>query len=74
MKLLLSVIHPKGQARLKEGTQMMEPKMLIMPVDVLIGRYAEKKSKQVLPPSEEQQEVQQEHAGDLAVASVSQGM
>lgn len=73
LKLLLSVIHPKGQARLKEGTQMMEPKMLIMPVDVLIGRYAEKKT-QVLPPSEEQQEVQQEHAGDLAVASVSQGM
>lgn len=52
---------------------MMEPKMLVMPVDVLIGRYTEKKT-QVLPPSEEQQEVQQEHAGDLAVASVSQGM
>jgi hypothetical protein len=45
----------------------------MMPVDVLIGRYAEKKS-QVQPPSEEQQEIQQEHVGDLAVASASQGM
>ena len=53
LKLPLSVIHPKGQARLKEGSQIMEPKMLMMPVDVLIGRYAEKKS-QIQPPSEEQ--------------------
>lgn len=73
LKLLLSVIHPKGQARLKEGSQIMEPKMLMMPVDVLIGRYAEKKS-QVQPPSEEQQEIEQEHMADLAVAGASQGM
>lgn len=73
LKLLLSVIHPKGQARLKEGSQIMEPRMLMMPVDVLIGRYAEKKN-QAQPPSEEQQEIQQEHVGDMAVASASQGM
>ncbi|MGG3278753.1 polysaccharide deacetylase family protein [Paenibacillus solani] len=72
LKLLLSVIHPKGQARLKEGSEIMEPKMLLMPVDVLIGRYAEKNTK-IQPPKEEPQEVQEEHVGDLAVASASQG-
>lgn len=72
LKLLLSVIHPKGQARLKEGSQIMEPKMLLMPVDVLIERYAEKKT-QVLPPKEVPQGVQEEHVGDLAVVSASQG-
>ncbi|EFU41906.1 polysaccharide deacetylase [Paenibacillus vortex V453] len=74
LKLLLSVIHPKGQARLKEGSQMMEPKMLMMPVDVLIERYAEKKT-QVQPPKEEPLAIsRQEQMGDLAVASASQGM
>jgi len=72
LKLLLSVIHPKGQARLKEGSEIMEPKMLLMPVDVLLGRYAEKKT-QVQPPKEVPEEVQEEHVGDLAVASASQG-
>ncbi|MGG1877525.1 polysaccharide deacetylase family protein [Paenibacillus cisolokensis] len=43
LKLLLSVIHPKGKSRLKDGTQAMEPKMLYMPVEVLIERYASKK-------------------------------
>ncbi|MNP83260.1 hypothetical protein D3C76_1821550 [compost metagenome] len=52
---------------------MMEPKMLMMPVDVLIERYAEKKT-QVQPPKEEPQQLQQEQMGDLAVASASQGM
>lgn len=72
LKLLLSVIHPRGQARLKEGSQIMEPKMLLMPVDVLIGRYAEKKT-QVQLPKEELQEEQEEPTGELAVASASQG-
>ncbi|MBO2943365.1 polysaccharide deacetylase family protein [Paenibacillus sp. F411] len=40
LKLLLSVIHPKGQSRLKEGSRRMEPRMLMMPVEVLISRYA----------------------------------
>ncbi|NMO96787.1 polysaccharide deacetylase family protein [Paenibacillus lemnae] len=42
LKLLLSVIHPKGQSRLKEGSRRMEPKTLVMPIGVLLSRYAVK--------------------------------
>ena len=45
--------------------------MLMMPVDVLIGRYAES---QIQPPSKERQEIEQEHVADPAVAGASQGM
>ncbi|GAB6929429.1 hypothetical protein JCM10914A_34120 [Paenibacillus sp. JCM 10914] len=75
LKLLLSVIHPKGQARFKEGSQMLEPKMLMMPTDVLVDRYAEKKPPKTSPPKEEAQPVLQEQMNDLAaVASATQSI
>lgn len=39
LKILMSVIHPQGQKRLKEGNQKMVPKMIIMPMDVLYERF-----------------------------------
>ncbi|WP_328802994.1 polysaccharide deacetylase family protein [Paenibacillus sp. An7] len=39
LRILMSVIHPQGQKRLKEGNQQMIPKMIIMPMDVLYERF-----------------------------------
>lgn len=56
LRLLLSVIHPKGKARLKDGTQAVDPKMLFMPIDVLIERYASKRKPSSRIVSDEIQE------------------
>ncbi|CAH0119051.1 hypothetical protein PAE9249_01548 [Paenibacillus sp. CECT 9249] len=40
LKFLLSVIHPRGSARLKENNELLVPKMMIMPFDFLIHRYS----------------------------------
>lgn len=72
LKLLLSVVHPKGQARLKEGSRVMEPKILMMPVEVLIDRYAEKDKRSCRSvkrePVEEEQEI-----GELPISSAPHG-
>lgn len=41
LKILLSVIHPEGQGRLREGSQQMTPKMIIMPMDILFDRFGD---------------------------------
>ncbi|MEC2343513.1 polysaccharide deacetylase family protein [Paenibacillus barengoltzii] len=41
LKLLMSVIHPAGTSRLKEQPQELVPKMIVMPMDVLLERFAE---------------------------------
>ena len=72
LKILLSVIHPKGQSRLREGSQMLEPKMLMMPVDVLINRYAEKGNRSYR--SAEKDSAEDHEISDLPIASASQGI
>lgn len=42
LKILMSVIHPQGQKRLKEGSHQMVPKMIIMPMDELYDRFGSK--------------------------------
>jgi hypothetical protein len=37
----MSVIHPAGTSRLKEQPQELVPKMIVMPMDVLLERFAE---------------------------------
>ncbi|MCM3701534.1 polysaccharide deacetylase family protein [Paenibacillus macerans] len=37
LKLLMSVIHPEGSSRLKQQTEGMVPKLIVMPIDHLIG-------------------------------------
>ncbi|MGZ7443565.1 polysaccharide deacetylase family protein [Paenibacillus sp. TH7-28] len=37
LKLLMSVIHPEGGSRLKQQTEEMVPKLIVMPIDHLIG-------------------------------------
>ncbi|WP_434749783.1 polysaccharide deacetylase family protein [Paenibacillus amylolyticus] len=39
LKLLLSVIHPAGKRRLKQRTDQLVPKMILMPVEELLQRY-----------------------------------
>ncbi|MCM3785615.1 polysaccharide deacetylase family protein [Neobacillus mesonae] len=41
LKILLSVIHPAGQNRLREGSQQMVPKMIVMPMELLYERFGD---------------------------------
>ncbi|OMF64042.1 polysaccharide deacetylase family protein [Paenibacillus sp. FSL R5-0766] len=41
LKLLLSVIHPAGTKRLKQRTDKLVPKMIAMPLDLLLDRYGQ---------------------------------
>lgn len=72
LKILLSVIHPKGQSRLKQGSQMLEPKLLMMPVDVLIERYAEKPSRPYRAVDKDR--VDEQEISNLPVTGTSQGL
>lgn len=72
LKILMSVIHPKGQSRMKEGRKTMEPKILMMTVDELIHRYAEKGSRRYR--SSDQESMEQQETSELPIASASQGL
>ncbi|MEK4113182.1 peptidoglycan/xylan/chitin deacetylase (PgdA/CDA1 family) [Paenibacillus sp. DS2363] len=41
LKLLLSVIHPAGTKRLKQRNEQLVPKMIAMPLDLLLERYGQ---------------------------------
>ncbi|WP_342552454.1 polysaccharide deacetylase family protein [Paenibacillus sp. FSL R7-0652] len=41
LKLLLRVIHPSGKERLKQRTDQLVPKMIVMPVEELLKRYGQ---------------------------------
>ncbi|WP_054955539.1 polysaccharide deacetylase family protein [Paenibacillus dakarensis] len=71
LKILLSVIHPKGKSRLKQGSQMLEPKILMMPVNVLIERYADKRS--TACRSVEKDTAEELELNELPITNVSQG-
>ncbi|MGO4732515.1 polysaccharide deacetylase family protein [Paenibacillus sp. 2KB_22] len=45
LKLLLSVIHPAGTKRLKQRTEQLVPKMIAMPLDILLERYGQHTTK-----------------------------
>ncbi|MGN7309221.1 YkoP family protein, partial [Bacillus subtilis] len=62
LKLLLSVIHPAGTKRLKQRSEQLVPKMIAMPLDVLLDRYgqhalvaatAEQSSEELLVPEQD---------------------
>ncbi|MCQ4086258.1 polysaccharide deacetylase family protein [Saccharibacillus sp. JS10] len=38
LKILLSVLHPSGTSRLGEQSQLLVPKIMLMPMDVLLNR------------------------------------
>ncbi|WP_068615915.1 polysaccharide deacetylase family protein [Paenibacillus tuaregi] len=40
LKLLMRVIHPAGQQRIKRHSEQMVPKLIVMPVSLLLSRYA----------------------------------
>lgn len=73
LKVLLSIIHPKGQNRLKEGRSVMEPKILLMPVDVLIDRYAEKDARSRRTKNQEHAEEELE-ISELAITGAPHGI
>ena len=55
LKLLLSVIHPAGKERLKQRTDQLVPKMIVMPVEDLLERYGQQNRKFVLDAAEQMQ-------------------
>lgn len=67
LKILMSVIHPQGQKRLKEGSQQMVPKMIIMPMDVLYERFGSvHKPERTAPREVKDERYEEEESGILA--------
>lgn len=60
LKLLMSVIHPAGTSRLKEQPQELVPKMIVMPMDVLLERFADSGSHRRPNAAEETAAVEEE--------------
>lgn len=59
LKFMLSVIHPAGHGRLKQNSQQLVPKLMIMPMELLLNRYADHgshKHKQQAEPNENEPE------------------
>ncbi|MCJ8011663.1 polysaccharide deacetylase family protein [Paenibacillus sp. KQZ6P-2] len=76
LKFLLSVIHPSGHSRLKEHSQQLVPKMILMPIDVLVERYAENGSHRHRQEMKHSSEDHPDHAddSDLSLAASTQGL
>ena len=76
LKFLLSVIHPSGQSRLKEHTQQLIPKMLLMPISVLLERFAENGSHRHHQEMKRAQNSQPDSSdnSDLSLAASAQGL
>jgi peptidoglycan/xylan/chitin deacetylase (PgdA/CDA1 family) len=56
LSLLLSVIHPAGGARLKERTEVLVPKLILMPVSELLKRMDQKMQPRSADRKREQRE------------------
>ncbi|WP_211747529.1 polysaccharide deacetylase family protein [Paenibacillus sp. Marseille-Q4541] len=69
LKILLSVIHPQGQQRLKEGSQQMVPKMIIMPMDVLYERFGSKNSPEPSSQKDVMEETYEEDESSILTGS-----
>lgn len=54
LKFLMSVIHPAGSSRLKQHSQDLVPKLMVMPVGHLLEHYAEEGSHRKRLVKEEQ--------------------
>lgn len=59
LSLLLSVIHPAGGARLKERSEALVPKMILMPVSRLLDQMNQTQHKNSISPGERKRKEEQ---------------
>lgn len=70
LSILLSVIHPSGGARLKERTEALVPKIIVMPVSEMLRRMNKQPQKQPSRPLEQPREEELSLEHELPGATV----
>ncbi len=60
LKFLLRVIHPDGGSRLKQSTEQMIPKLIVMPIDYLVKQYLTDGSHRKMAGKQEKEEIEEE--------------
>ncbi|MBW4084367.1 polysaccharide deacetylase family protein [Paenibacillus sp. S150] len=70
LSILLSVIHPAGGARLKERSEVLVPKMMLMPVSQLLDRMNQQRPQKQVKPRERKREEELPLEAELPAATV----
>lgn len=56
LSILLSVIHPAGGARLKQRSEVLIPKMMLMPISQLLDQMQQQRAQKQVKPRERKRE------------------
>ncbi|WP_019639881.1 polysaccharide deacetylase family protein [Paenibacillus fonticola] len=73
LKLLMAVIHPSGGDRLKQrSSHELVPKLLLMPIELLLDKYSEDGSHRQYSSKEHEGEAADENAPEDAALSATQ--
>ncbi|MCE3199782.1 polysaccharide deacetylase family protein [Paenibacillus sonchi] len=70
LSILLSVIHPAGGARLKERSEVLVPKMMLMPVSQLLDQMNQQRPQKQVKPREQLREEELSLEAELPAATV----
>ncbi|KWX80869.1 xylanase deacetylase [Paenibacillus riograndensis] len=70
LSILLSVIHPAGGARLKERSEVLVPKMMLMPVSQLLDQMNQQRPQKQVKPREQVREEELSLEAELPAATV----
>ncbi|AIQ67837.1 polysaccharide deacetylase family protein [Paenibacillus graminis] len=70
LSILLSVIHPAGGARLKERSEVLIPKMMLMPVSQLLDQMNQQRPQKQVKPREQRREEDLSLEAELPAATV----
>ncbi|OKQ00373.1 polysaccharide deacetylase family protein [Paenibacillus sp. P46E] len=70
LSILLSVIHPAGGARLKERSEVLVPKMMLMPVSQLLDQMNQQRPQKQAKPRERIREEEMTLEAELPAATV----
>ncbi|MNC59967.1 hypothetical protein D3C75_1098120 [compost metagenome] len=70
LSILLSVIHPAGGARLKERSEVLVPKMMLMPISQLLDQMNQQRPQKQVKPRERLREEELSMEAELPAATV----
>ncbi|MNO42133.1 Peptidoglycan-N-acetylglucosamine deacetylase [compost metagenome] len=70
LSILLSVIHPAGGARLKERSEVLVPKMMLMPISQLMDQMNQQRPQKQVKPRERLREEELSMEAELPAATV----
>ncbi|MGN7761117.1 polysaccharide deacetylase family protein [Paenibacillus sp. 22594] len=70
LSILLSVIHPAGGARLKERSEVLVPKMMLMPISQLLDQMNQQRPQKQVKPRERVREEEMTLEAELPAATV----